>query len=229
MLRALAAAVVAAAGWLSLAPATHASPGCPPGGAALPPGSVQRQVGDLDGDGLPDALWIGLAQGENGATTRLLGVSTASGARIAVPVISASPIPLRALAIDAQQNGDHQILVSDGRGAYLYAFAQCELQAVVDNHYGKPFVFDLQNLRDTGTGIGCSDLGDGRRLVALQALDDGVQWTVRRTEINLDGTRATTGRSDTLTAASPQDPEVTSAHTISCGNLTIDQDGVQQP
>lgn len=190
---------------------------------------MQRQVGDLDGDGLPDALWIGLQQGDNGATNRLVGVSTASGARIGVPIVSASPIPLRALAVDAQQNGETQILVSDGRGAQSLVFAQCELRTVVDSRSGKPFVFDLQNLRDSGTGVGCSDLGDGRRLVALQALDNGGQWTVHRTEINLDGTRATTGRSDTLAAASTADPEVTSAQTISRGNLTIDQDGVQQP
>ncbi len=175
---------------------------------------MQRQVGDLDGDGLPDALWIGLQQGDNGATNRLVGVSTASGARIGVPIVSASPIPLRALAVDAQQNGETQILVSDGRGAQLFVFAQCELRTVVDSRSGKPFVFDLQNLRDSGTGVGCSDLGDGRRLVALQALDNGGQWTVHRTEINLDGTRATTGRSDTLAAASTADPEVTSAQTI---------------
>ncbi|OBI98181.1 hypothetical protein [Mycobacterium asiaticum] len=49
------------------------------------------------------------------------------------------------------------------------------------------------------------------------------------TEIDLNGTVASTGRSDTLTAASAQDPVVTSAQTISCGDLTINQDGVQEP
>ena len=78
----------------------------------------------------------------------------------------------------------------------------CRLQAVVDRA-GAPFVFDLQNLRDHGTGVGCSDLGNG--------------------------TVATIGPSDTVTATSAQDPAVTSAQTISCGDLTIGQDGVQQP
>jgi hypothetical protein len=52
---------------------------------------------------------------------------------------------------------------------------------------------------------------------------------VRRTEIDLNGSRATTGLSDTLTAHSAQDPVVISAQTISCGDLSIDQDGVQEP
>ena len=211
------------------APIVSASAGCAPGGAALPPGTVQQQVGDLDGDGLPDALWIGRVPGAGGGTNRAVGISTASGARSQVDISSASPIPLRALAIDAQEDGQHQVIVSTGRNAHLYAFADCRLLTVVDRHYGRPFVFDLENLAGNGTGVGCSDLGDGRRLVALQALDNGGQWTVRRTEISVDGTRAATGRSDTLTASSPQDPAVTSAQTISCGTLTIDQDGVQEP
>ena len=111
-------------------------------------------------------------------------------------------MPLTVLAVDAQDNGGNQIIVSDGRSARLYTFAACRLQAVVDRA-GAPFVFDLQNLRDHGTGVGCSDLGNG--------------------------TVATIGASDTVTATSAQDPAVTSAQTISCGDLTIGQDGVQQP
>ncbi|MCV7198430.1 hypothetical protein [Mycobacterium angelicum] len=211
-------------------PTASAAPGCPPGGSPPPPGAVQRQIGDVDGDGLPDALWIGRFAAASGAMTRVVGVSTASGANTDVEISSASPIPLRALAIDAQDNGGYQVVVSDGRSAQLYVFAECRLQTVVDSHYGRPFLFDLQNRAGNGTGVGCSDLGDGRHLVGLQALPVNTdQWTIRRTEIDLDGNRASIGRSDTLTATSAQDPAVTSAQTISCGNLTIDQDGVQQP
>jgi hypothetical protein len=141
---------------------------------------------------------------------------------------------LTALAIGAQNDGGNQIIVSDGRSARLYTFAECRLQPVVDSE-GAPFVFDLQNLRDHGTGVGCSDLGPpsvGRHLVGLQALQDpevAGQWTVRRTEIDLYGTLAKIGQSDTVTATSAQDPAVTSAETISCGDLTISKDGVQQP
>jgi hypothetical protein len=220
-------ALVAAAG-VTAAPSS-AAPGCPAGGAPPPPGAAERQVGDLDGDGTPDTLWIGLFRDAGGRTNRVVGVTTATGANADVQIDSASPVPLSALAVDAQENGGNQIIVSDGRGARLYTFADCRLQTVVDGHYGRPFLFDQQNLRDQGTGVGCSDLGDGRHLVALQASQDNGQWTVRRTEVDLNGTVATTGRSDTVAAISAQDAAVTSAQTISCGNLTIGQNGVQQP
>lgn len=231
VLRVLLVVPLVAAACLSTAPHAFAAPGCAPGGAPAPPGAAERQVGDLDGDGLPDALWIGKIQAANGAMTRAVGISTASGANSDVQIASASPIPLRALAIDAQDNGGHQVIVSDGRSAHLYVFADCRLQTVLDDRagHGKPFLFDLENLAGNGTGIGCSDLGDGRHLVGLQALDNGGQWTVRRTEIDLNGIRATTGLSDTLTATSAEDSVVTSAQTISCGDLTINQDGVQEP
>jgi hypothetical protein len=209
---------------------SFAASGCAPGGAPPPAGAAMRKVNDLDWDGQPDTLWLGQIRNGDGRTDRVVGVTTASGANSDVQVASASPIPLAALAVDAQQDGQHQIIVSDGRGAHLYAFANCRIQTVADNQ-GAPFLFDLHNLRNNGTGIGCTDLGPpstGRHLVGLQALNNG-QWTVRRTEIDLNGTLATIGASDTVTAASTQDPAVTSAQTISCGDLTMSKDGVQQP
>ncbi|OBJ83973.1 hypothetical protein A9W97_21550 [Mycobacterium gordonae] len=226
MLRLLIAVAVAAC-LVAVPRATAAAPGCPPGGIPIPPGAATRQIGDVDGDGLPDTLWVGKWQSPDGAMTRAVGIATASGADSDVPVVSASPIPLRALAIEVQDG--HQVIASVGRSAPLYAFADCRLQTVVDSHYGRPFVFDLENLAGNGTGVGCSDFGGGHHLVALQALGSGGQWTVRRTEIDLNGLRATTGTSDTLTATSAQDPAVTTAQTISCGERTIDQDGVQEP
>jgi hypothetical protein len=213
---------------------SSAAAGCPPGGAPAPAGAGMRQVGDLDGDGLADTLWVGKYRDGDGRSTRVVGITTASGANSDVQIASASPIPLTALAIDAQNDGGNQIIASDGRSARLYTFAECRLQAVVDGD-GAPFVFDLQNLRGHGTGVGCSDLGPpsiGRHLVGLQALQsppDTGQWTVRRTEIDLYGTLAKIGQSDTVAATSAQDPAVTSAQTISCGDLTISKDGVQQP
>jgi hypothetical protein len=179
------------------------------------------------GDG-PSTLWVGHFRDGDSHINRVVGVSTAGGANADVRILSASPMPLTALVVDAQNDGSNQILISDGCSARLYTFAGCRLQAVVDRE-GAPFVFDLQNLRDHGTGVGCSDLGDGRRLVGLQALQTDGQWTVRRTEIDLNAMVATFGQSDTVTATSAQDPAVTSAQTISCGDLTIGQDGVQQP
>lgn len=219
-------AMAALAGALITAASASAA-GCLAGGAPPPPRAVQQQVDDLDGDGLPDALWIAESREADGATRRFVGVSTASGATSDMQITTSSPIPLSALAIGAQNDGDHQIIVSDGRGAYLYAFADCRMQTIVDTH-GAPFVFDTRNLRDNGTGVGCADLGDGPKLVALQALLQNNQWTIRRTVIDLSGTVASTGRSDTVTAGSAQDPAVIAAQTITCGGLSIDQDGVQE-
>jgi hypothetical protein len=81
-------------------------------------------------------------------------------------------------------------------------------------------------------GYGCSDLGDGRHLVGLlQRRDqqDNPRWIVRRTEIDLNGATATIGRSDTVPATSDQDPAWTTAGQISCGDLTMERDGLWAP
>ncbi|MGO9153242.1 hypothetical protein [Mycobacterium sp.] len=229
MRRLLLVSLLVSAAWAGIAPAARAAGGCPPGGTPPPAGAAQRQVANLDGGDGPSTLWVAQFRDGDGHINRVVGVTTASQANSDAQISSASPMPLTALAIDAQNDGGNQIIVSDGRSARLYTFAECRLQAVVDGE-GAPFVFDLQNLRDHGTGVGCSDLGNGRRLVGLQALQTSTgQWTVRRTEIDVNGTRATIGRSDTVAATSAQDPAVTSAQTISCGDLTISKDGVQQP
>jgi len=208
MIRVLIAAVLGAA-LLNCAPA-HADPNCLEEG--IPPGSATRT---FDGG----TVWI--------SPDGLVGVTTDGGSgRIRIP--SASPMPLQALVIDAEGNGGRQLIVSDGREARLYVLAGCKISAAYDGQ-GEPFLFDLQNLRGNGTGVGCSDLGDGRHLVGLQALRDGGGYTVRRTEINLEGFIATIGLSDTVTGTSLQDPVVASAMTISCADLTMAQNGVQQP
>lgn len=208
MIRLLVIAALGAA-FVNCAPA-HADPFCLEDGA--PPGSASKP---FDGG----TVWI--------SPDGLVGVTTAGGSgRVRVP--NASPMPLQALVIDAEGNGARQLIVSNGRVAHLFVLAGCKISAAY-NGQGEPFTFDLENLRGNGTGVGCSDLGDGRRLVGLQALPDGAGYTVRRTEINLDGFTATIGASDTVTGTSQQDPVVASAMTISCGDQTIAKDGVQQP
>lgn len=166
-----------------------------------------------------DMLWI--------SHTGEVGVTIPAGTGM-VHVDNAGPMPLQAMLVDAQQNGQRQLIVSNGRGAHLYQVSGCDITPVVDQQ-GEPFLFDMQNLRGTGTGVGCSDLGDGRHLVALQATLGPTGWTVRRTQIDFDGATAKPGRTDTVAAASAQDPAVTNAQTITCGDQTIAKDGVQQP
>jgi len=223
--RILLAGALAASVLTNIAPA-KADSGCTPGGP--PAGAATRT---FDGG----TVWI--------THEGLVGVSTAGGSGI-VRVPSASPMPLQALVIDAADNGNRQLIVSDGRVAHLYILAGCQIATAYDGQ-GEPFLFDLENLRGNGTGVGCSDLGDGRHLVGLQALPSADGYVVRRTEIDLSdtaatiglsdttiglsGTTATIGRSDTVTGTSQQDPVVASAMTISCGDQTITQNGVQQP
>jgi hypothetical protein len=166
-----------------------------------------------------DMLWV------SGSGT--VGITTPGGTGT-VQVANAGPLPLEAFVLDAQQDGQRQLIVSNGRVAHLFSIAACDITPIIGPD-GQPFLFDMQNLRGNGTGVGCVDFGDGRRLAGLQALPQGSGWQVRRTEINLAGTNATIGTSDTVTAASAQSPMVTEAQTITCGDRTISQDGVQQP
>jgi hypothetical protein len=229
------AAATAMIGAAAAAPSA-AAPNCPPSGTGPPPLVAQRSIASLDGGDQPDTLWIGVVPNPGGGATRLVGITTASGAELG-PVsveITASPMPLRAVVVDAEGNGDHQLIVSDGRAARLYVISGCRIQPVVNAAGGAPFGFDMGNWAGTGTGIGCSDLGDGRHLVGLQALQQDSGWIVLRREIDFlgtrdDGTVAAIGRSDTVTASSAEDSAVTTAQTISCGEITIDQDGVSQP
>lgn len=209
MIRVLIAAMLGAALLLNPA-AAHADPNCIDDGP--PPGSASRP---FDGG----TVWI--------SPDGMVGVTTAGGnGRIRVP--NSGPMPLQALVINAQNDGGRQLIVSNGRVARLYILAGCKISAAYDGQ-GEPFAFDLQNLRGTGTGVGCSDLGNGPHLVGLQALPDGGGYTVRRTQIDLDAFMATLGPSDTVPGTSLQDPVVAWAMTISCGDQTIAKDGVQQP
>ncbi|MGE2816112.1 hypothetical protein ACQI5H_13365 [Mycobacterium heidelbergense] len=212
------ALVTAAASFgIAGAPPATADAQCGPGGP--PPGAASKDVSDAYGQ--PATLWI---------TDTIVGIATARGYGEA-QIHSPSPLQRSALLIDAQQDGNHQIIVDTGREAILYAVSGCAITPVVDQR-GEPFRFDRGHRSGNGDGIGCSDLGDGRRLVGLlQLLDDqhNPLLTVRRTEIDLDGATATIGRSDTVTATSVQDPAWSTAGGISCGDLTMQLDGVEAP
>jgi hypothetical protein len=220
-LRVFLAVAVAAIG-VVIAPRAIADTGCGPGGP--PPGAASKDVSDVYGQ--PATLWL---------TNLMVGITTNQGyGEAAIP--SPSPLRRRALLIDAQQDGNHQIIVDAGREAHLYTVSGCTITPVVDQagaclslaqcRPGIPFLFDMGHRAGNGDGIGCSDLGDGRHLVQLLPKNDNGQWTVRRTEIDLNGATATTGRFDAVTASSVEDPTWTTAHTISCGDLTIAQDGL---
>jgi hypothetical protein len=220
-LRGFLAVAVAALG-VVIAPGAIADTGCGPGGP--PPGAASKDVSDVYGQAA--TLWL---------TNLIVGITTNQGyGEAAIP--SASPIARKALFIDAQQDGNHQIIVDAGREAHLYTASGCTVTPVIDQagaclslahcQPGTPFLFDMGHRAGNGDGIGCSDLGDGRHLVALLPKNDNGQWNVRRTQIDLNGATATIGRSDTVTATSDKDPTWTTAQTISCGDLTIARHGL---
>jgi hypothetical protein len=211
-------AVATAALGVAIAPRANAEADCMPGGP--PPSAATKRVDDVYGQ--PATLWI--------TNEDTVGITTADGTGSA-RVHTASPIPQQALLFDAQQDGNHQIIVDTGREALLYTVSGCTITPVVDQQ-GAPFLFDRGHRRGTGDGVGCSDLGDGPHLVGLLQLGDQQDkplWTVRRTEIDLNGATASIGRSDIVTATSDHDPAWTTAGQISCGDLTIGRDGVSAP
>lgn len=210
-------AIAVASFGIAAAPPAIADAGCGPGGP--PPGAASTDVSAVYGQ--PATLWL---------TDTDVGIATAQGYGEA-KILSASPLQRSALLIDAQQDGNHQIIVDTGREAILYAVSGCTITPVVDQQ-GASFRFDLGHRRGNGDGIGCSDLGDGRRLVGLlQVRDeqDNPLMAVRRTEIDLNGATARIGRSDTVPVSSHQDPAWTTAGAISCGDLTMQRDGVRAP
>lgn len=219
MRRRVAALLVATAASFGvvIAPPAMADAACGPGGP--PPGAAGKDVSAAYGQ--PATLWI---------TNTAVGIATAEGYGEA-KILSASPLQRSALLIDAQQDGSHQIIVDAGREAILYAVSGCTITPVADRQ-GASFRFDLGHRRGNGDGVGCSDLGDGRRLVGLLQLrdeQDNPVMAVRRTEIDLNDATATIGRSDTVPVSSDHDPAWTTASGISCGELTMRKDGVQAP
>lgn len=200
------------------APHAVADRGCGPDGGP-PPDAVSKDVSAVYGQ--PATLWLSATK---------VGIQTPQGYSAAA-VQSPSPLPRSAMMIDAQQEGAHQVIVDTGREAILYVVSGCTIAPAVDGQ-GLSFRFDIGHRRDVGDGIGCSDLGDGRHLVQLLQLRDDQRnplLVVRRTEIDLNGPLATIGRSDTVTAASEQDPAWTTAAGISCGDLTMAGDGIEAP
>lgn len=197
------------------APPAVAQAGCGPGGP--PPGAASKDITDAYGQ--PATLWI---------TDTAVGIATATGYGEA-EIHSPSPLRRSALLIDAHQDGNHQIIVDTGREAVLYTVSGCAITPVVDQQ-GASFRFDLGHRMGNGDGVGCGDLGGGRRLVGLLQLRDEQDkplLRVRRTEIELNGATAAIGRSDTISVVSDQDPAWRTAGAISCGDLTMRRDGIQ--
>ena len=195
-----------------------AKDGCASSGAPMPAGSDTAPTVDLDGDGRDDTLWF--ARPSAGGA-RVFGVTTASGRTASAEFSTASGASTTLFAVNADERGPVELFAIN-RGAYLYVFADCAIQPVVDKA-GQAYSFDL-GFGDNGTGVGCIDAdGDGwRDLVGLLDEDHGgssdtVTW--KRTIVRLDGTHATNGPSKTGVYHRPQDDaKISLLHDVTCGN-----------
>lgn len=199
--------------------------GCAPNDATIPTGADIAVVVDVDRDGRPDQAWL------TGGATRELGVTTASGATFSTPVESAAPEPASAVVQLVQTDEIPIALVDLGREALLYSLAGCAITPVA-NAQGEPYTFD-RGFAGEGTGVGCTEDGGALRLAGLDAVAgaDGT-YTVTRTFVDLDadGRRATNGEPEQVaTAAAADDPVVTTAQEVSCGDLVAGEDGPVEP
>lgn len=202
----------------TLAPSAPAAEGCTGTGGLAPATAATVDTIDLDGDGVPDQLWIA----DDGGT-RTVGVSTAAGATLTHPVDLAGPAGATAFALRPDPAEPAMVLVSDNRVADLLVVQDCALVDATDTR-GAPWQFD-QGFAGQGTGVGCVDLdGDGTLdLVGLNLVDD----TVTRTLIHVDGTVASAGTSDRV--AADTDAARETARAVTCGDRTLSADGVHEP
>ncbi len=210
----------------STAPTPAPAAGCAESGGDAPAGAASITTIDVDGDGQADTLWV--ATGEQ----RTVGITTASGATFTHPVDLAGPTGATAFALQPDEDGPADVLVSDGRAADLLAVQDCALVDVTDSD-GQPWSFDL-GFTGYGTGVGCLDLdGDGARdLVGLNlapSADQNADRTGTRTVIHVEGTVATAGAEDVVTVPATDQAGIDTAGAITCGDRTAAADGVHEP
>ena len=212
------------------APATTTPVGCTAADGAVPTGPdvATGQVPDVDGDGRADTAWMAVSD-----AAREMGIATAAGGVVRTRVDSASPVALSLLVADADGRAPVELFVDDNRTVQLWAFSDCQLVPVL-NPQGQPYEFD-RGFRGTGTGVGCVNTAEGRRLVGLNVDDPRpgdpptlVRWT--RTIIELDGTSARNGASTSGTFSHPgDDAAIDLLHQVTCGDRTMAADGIRQP
>jgi hypothetical protein len=212
--------------------ATTAPTGCPGTKGRVPSGVASRAMGDVDGDGKPDTLYV--FSGETGV--RHFGVVTAAGYKSEWTTANASPVDPSILGVvDADQDGHAEVFVNPGRLVNVLTFAHCRLQPYL-NREGKPYELSI-GFGAVGTGVGCVDAdGDGRRdLVGLQGdpqENSTVTWsrTIIRLSPSGSAPQARNGATSTGTYTSPaDDAQIALLHEVTCGDETFAHPLVANP
>jgi hypothetical protein len=206
-------------------PTATPAAGCAPTQTAAPAGADVVSVIDVDGDDRPDEAWL------SGGASRTFGITTASGATFSTPIESGSPVAASAVVDRVQADQIPIALVDLGREALVYSLAGCAVTPV-QNAQGEPYRFD-RGFAGTGTGVGCTADGGALRLAGLDAVADAAgTFTVTRTFVDLcaDGRDATNGSPEQVASgAAADDPVVTTAQEVSCGDLVAGEDGPVEP
>jgi len=185
--------------------------------------ALEAEGSDVDGDGTPDTLWIATEPDADGGVP--FGITTAAGGTFGTTIRSASPVARSVLVADVTGEGQLIALASDNRQVLLYGISSCSFVPEL-NAEGQQYAFDL-GFTGFGTGVGCVDANrDGTTdLVGLmyEAETNGA-GTISRTIVTLDGPQARNGRTDTVPVTRASEAE--EAQTVSCGDVTLADDGV---
>ena len=191
--------------------------GCPATTETMPEGAAAAEIADVDGDGQNDTEWYSEA-----SAPFSYGITTASGATHALTDDLAGPGAHSGWTA-ALYNGVVVTVLDDGRSASLHAFVDCEYVTPIGVD-GRPYTFDMQNLRGYGTGVGCLEVEGGLELNGLQITENhGDSYALMATGITVstDGHSAVNGYTAVSAAVPTDDQRISDARTSSCANAAL--------
>ena len=197
-------------------PAAEAT-GCPATPAEMPAGVVSAEIADVDGDGENDTEWYSEA-----SSPFTYGITTASGATHSLTDDLAGPGAHSGWTA-ALHNGVVVTVLDDGRSASLHAFVDCEYVTPIGVD-GRPYTFDMQNLRGFGTGVGCLEVEGGLELNGFQLSENrGDTYSLMSTGISVstDGLSAMNGYTAVDSDLPPDDRMVDVAQSSTCATTPL--------